>query len=123
MAESFVLIDSSAWIATLRRQSVTERSIQTVFENANTAGVISTASPIKLELLQGAKTQREYSDLQWMLNSLHQLQTTEAVWARAYALGFALRRNGFTIPTPDILIAALALEYDCALLHPDRHFR
>ncbi len=57
-----------------------------------------------------------------MLNSLHQLQTTEAVWARAYALGFALRRNGFTIPTPDILIAALALEYDCALLHPDRHF-
>jgi predicted nucleic acid-binding protein len=37
-------------------------------------------------------------------------------------LGYDLRRAGLTIPTVDIMIAALALEYDCLLLHADRHF-
>jgi len=116
----YVLVDSSAWIASFRSDA--PASLQNYLTQGLTKRSIATASIIKLELLQGANTPREYNDLKSMFDSLHALEMTQAVWNRAYWLGFTLRRNGITIPTTDIMVAALALEYDCALLHQDRHF-
>jgi len=117
----YVLVDTSAWIASFR-SSVPE-DLKAFLNQALANRRVVTAPIITLELLQGTKTQHEYGDLKLMLESLGQLPMNLAVWNRSYALGFTLRRNGLTIPTTDVIIAALALEYDCALLHRDRHFR
>jgi predicted nucleic acid-binding protein len=37
-------------------------------------------------------------------------------------LGFKLRRKGITSSAIDILIATLAMDYQCALLHKDSDF-
>ena len=56
------------------------------------------------------------------LESLDILPVTPLVWEQAYGLGFSLRRKGLTIPTVDLIIAALALENRTFLLHRDEHF-
>jgi predicted nucleic acid-binding protein len=56
------------------------------------------------------------------LESLDILPITPVVWEQAYELGFSLRRQGLTIPTVDLIIAALALENRTFLLHHDEHF-
>jgi predicted nucleic acid-binding protein len=38
------------------------------------------------------------------------LSLTPSVYKQAYELGFSLRRKGLTIPTVDLIIAALAIE-------------
>jgi predicted nucleic acid-binding protein len=120
VVDDYVLVDSSAWIASFR--SSVPPGLQRYFNQALALRLIVTAPLIKLELLQGTRTQHEYDDLRLTLESLYELPMTAAVWERAYSLGFTLRRNGLTIPTTDVLIAAVALEYDCTLLHQDRHF-
>jgi predicted nucleic acid-binding protein len=56
------------------------------------------------------------------LESLDILPITPVVWEQAYELGFLLRRKGLTIPTVDLIIAALAVENRTFLLHHDEHF-
>jgi hypothetical protein len=43
-------------------------------------------------------------------------------WATAYEIGFVLRRRGLTLPTVDIMLAALSKSHGFTLLHHDRHF-
>jgi len=50
------------------------------------------------------------------------LEVRDGVWERAYRLAYRARREGLTVPSLDILIAALAAEHNCGLLHADRHF-
>lgn len=50
------------------------------------------------------------------------LQATSRVWERATDLAWKLDRRGVTLPSPDLLIAALALEANAAVLTADRHF-
>jgi len=77
---------------------------------------------IILELLQGCRTVAERDSLKIKLESLDILPITPPVWEQAYELGFTLRRKGLTIPTVDLIIAALALEENIFLLHHDQHF-
>lgn len=119
MAE-LVLIDTSVWISALRvggplvvRQEV---------EQLLATGRAVTTPIVILELLSGTRSRREFQELQEDLEALPQLELTLQVWERAYRLGYALRRAGLTLPTVDVLIAALALEHGCLLLHADRHF-
>ncbi len=75
-----------------------------------------------LELLSGTRSEREFRELKEELEALAFLEITPAVWERAFRLGYELRRAGLTLPMVDVLLAALALEHGCLLLHADRHF-
>ncbi len=119
---NLILVDTSTWIASIRPNTDIDLQIQTVLRQSLFAGTIVTAPIITLELLQGTRTHGEYNELKVMLQALRQLPMTAHLWDRACSLGFQLRRRGLTIPTTDVIIAALAMEYDCALLHQDRHF-
>ena len=83
---------------------------------------MATCCLIILELIQGCKTEKERDRLRLQLESLDLLDMEAHIWERAYDLAFDLRRKGLTIPTVDILIAALAQANHCLLLHFDRHF-
>jgi len=115
-----ILIDTSAWILALRKGGlgrVRDEVDRHVVENqAATSGIIM------LELLCGTRTNREYEELKEDLEALIQLETPPSTWERASQLAYALKRKGITVPSTDILIAAIAVENECILLHADRHF-
>jgi len=86
------------------------------------SGLAVTSPIIILELLQGCRSVGERDALRMKLESLNVLPITQGVWEGAYELGFSLRRKGVTIPTVDLIIAALAIENKALLLHHDEHF-
>jgi predicted nucleic acid-binding protein len=115
-----VFIDTSVWILALRAGGPV--AVRQEVEQLLATGRVATTPIVILELLTGARSSREFRELKEDLEALKQLELSPSVWERAYKLGYDLRRAGLTIPTVDIMIAALALEYDCLLLHADRHF-
>ena len=115
-----ILVDTSAWIAAFRGECSAE--MQEYIKRSIIDQRIVTCNIIILELLQGCTTKNERHNLQEELEAHRILPLTEAVWSLAYKMGFDLRRKGLTIPTVDSIIAALAMNSDCLLLHHDRHF-
>jgi len=78
-----------------------------------------------LEILQGARDDREYSRLnEYLLDmNIYLLPKAIETYEKAASVYFNLRRKGITIrSTIDVLIAITAMEYDLALLHNDRDF-
>jgi len=118
--DQLTLIDTSAWILALRKDgSAQARSdIGRLIDK----DLAATAGIVKLELLCGARTKAEYKELKEDLEALVQLQITKETWDRASDLAYRLRRKGLTVPSADVLIAAVAVENGCNLIHADRHF-
>jgi len=78
-----------------------------------------------LEMLQGARTDNEYSQLSdYLLDmNIYFLPKTLATYEKASSIYRSLRRQGITPrSTIDILIALTAIEYDLSLLHNDKDF-
>ncbi len=76
---------------------------------------------VMLELLGGVRTERQYNELSEELDALQYLPT-DLAWPEAWRLSFELRRHGVTVPSADVLIASVAIEHRCVLLHADEHF-
>ena len=115
-----ILVDTSAWILSFKKAG--DPRLKDFLRQAVIAGTVSTCSLIILELLQGCRTEEERDSLKAKLESLDFLPFTAPVWEQAYELGFTLRRKGLTIPTTDLIIAALSLKNKSLLLHQDQHF-
>jgi len=82
-------------------------------------------SVIYQEVLQGAKSEKEYALLRDYLSSQRFFYPQDAVksYEEAAYIYFKCRRRGVTIrSTIDCLIAQIALEQDLSLLHNDRDF-
>jgi len=76
-----------------------------------------------LELLQGARDEREWNLLREYLEVQQYLECRPTSWADAARIFFDLRRRGKTVRSPiDCCIAQLAIEHDVLLLHRDRDF-
>jgi predicted nucleic acid-binding protein len=116
-----LLVDTSAWIVSFRKAGH-EQLKKTIVAALDTLSV-ATTNIVVLELLQGCRNRNEYDAMHERLEALEALQITDAVWPLAYTAGYELRRKGITVPTVDILIAAIAKAHDCSLLHHDKHFR
>jgi predicted nucleic acid-binding protein len=58
---------------------------------------VATSGPIMVELIQGAKTEKERDALKSRIKGLHWLQITDEHWYKAADLSFNLRRKGITI--------------------------
>jgi predicted nucleic acid-binding protein len=82
-------------------------------------------SIIYQEILQGAKTRKEYDILHEYLASLRFFHPKDqlASYAGAADIYFSCQRKGVTIQsTVDCLIAQIALEHELSLLHNDTDF-
>jgi len=114
------LIDSSAWIEYLRpdgsKKAKARVSEVLRKDDAATCGIII------VEVLRGAKNEKDYGILKDSMLALPMIAIDEDVIRRAADWGFALGRKGRTVPTTDLFIASCAYER-AAVLHLDSDFQ
>lgn len=119
MTNEIILADTSVWIPFLRGAGVQfqERLVPLIMADRLAATPI-----IIMELLVGAKSEKEYDKLSKDLAALRCFDVSATLWQRASKLGYTLRQKGINVPLTDTLIAAVAIENDALLLHNDRHY-
>jgi predicted nucleic acid-binding protein len=113
-----VLVDSSFYIARHRAgiDPFLELAAADLWEPV-TCGVVM------LEVLRGARTEREYRDYRDTFEVMTCVATTSRIWTSATELLRKLARQGHPIPVQDALIAASALSIDVPVLSFDNHFK
>ena len=118
--DDLVLIDTSGWICFFSRRGFEEikKAISTLLDDDRAA----VAGPILVELIQGTRTEKEKESITRYIRGIHWLSVTDDHWYKAAEMAFDLRRKGITSSAIDTLIATLAIEYHCILLHKDSHF-
>ena len=114
-----VLLDSSAWISFFRGES---ESLRSEIDGLLSEKRAVAAWPIRVELLNGARSRPEFEAINRRLQALENLSVREEDWAGSAELGFRLNLRGETVPAMYLLIATLALANDCELLHMDADF-
>ena len=120
MTNNLFLVDTSAWLLALRKNFLPK--VKDRIDHLLKEDVVITTGIVKLEILGGTKTEREFQRLKTRLDALDAVETDVGLWDRAYGLAFKLRRKGVTLPYTDILIAACALNARAIILHADAHF-
>jgi len=117
---NLVLVDTSAWICFFARKNFA------ALKNCITAllrqDLVAIAGPMLLELVQGTRNDKERTETEARLRALHWLNMEERHWWRGADLSFTLRRKGITISAIDAIIASVAIDYSCQLLHYDSDF-
>jgi hypothetical protein len=118
--DDLVLIDTSGWICFFSRRGFEEikKIISTLLDEDKAAIV----GPILVELIQGTRTVEEKETIKRLFRGIHWLSVTDDHWHKSAEMAFDLRRKGITSSAIDTLIATLAIEYRCSLLHKDSHF-
>ena len=113
-----VLVDTSVWIDYFQapRSHVVEPVTRLLEERrAVTTGIVA------LELIQGAKSDKELSVVEDLLKAIARIDERETTHVEAGRLGYRLRRKGLTFGTVDLLISQLAIEHGLSLYTQDRH--
>ncbi len=115
-----VLVDTSAWIFALKKNPFLplKERIDLLLRD----GLVLAFGMIKLELLGGTKSEKEFTRLKNRLDALFEIPTHQSLWDQASEVAFILHRKGITVPYTDILIASAALYSEATLLHADIHF-
>ncbi|MDP3851761.1 MAG: PIN domain-containing protein [Luteolibacter sp.] len=116
---SLVLVDTSAWIESHRRDGdaavkLAVRGLLDEFEAA-------LCGPVEMEYLGGARPQ-ERERLQAWCNILPYIRSDQKLWRRAAVNFSLLKSKGVTAPWNDVLIATIALENGCRVYAVDKHF-
>jgi len=119
MTSDLVLVDTTIWIHFLRGTDVKFRERLVPLIMADRA---ATTPVVIMEILRGAKSQKEYDKLSKDLAALRCFDLSAKVWERASKLAYTLRHKGVNAPLTDTLIAAVAQEFNVILLHDDRHY-
>ena len=115
-----ILVDTSVWIEVLRdkRGDRVNRFRERLGDEE-----YALCRFTQLELLQGAKDEREWNQLNDYLAHQYYLETSENTWRDAARIFFELRRGGITVRSPiDCCIAQIAIEHGALLLHRDADF-
>ncbi len=120
MDKKRVLVDTSAWIEALRPSG--SKEIKEKVDVLLGEDCVATSGIIKLELLSGTRTEKEYHELSEDLESLHYIPTSEDVWRYSYRLSRDIKKAGLSIPATDLLIASVAITAGCEIMHLDKHF-
>jgi len=113
------LVDSSVWIEYLRPKGspdVKER-VRTILQKEE----MVSCGIIVVEILRGARNERDFESLKESLMSLPQIPIDDTVIERASRWGFSLDRKGRVVSTTDLIIASAAYKR-ARLLHSDRDF-
>jgi predicted nucleic acid-binding protein len=115
-----ILVDTSVWIEILRDRKGKARES---FRGVIAYEPYGICRFTQLELLQGAKDEREWRLLDEYLAGQYYLEIKENTWKNAARIYFELRRKGVTVGSPvDCCIAQIAMDENALLLHRDRDF-
>ena len=119
MRDEGFLIDTTVWVDYLRGRDDSVRDRVASMVNEDRA---FTAEIIILEILRGAKSEKEYRMLREDFLALPRLPMDPEAWETAWRNSFLFRKKGLNIPIVDTLVSSLAIRHDCTLVHADRHF-
>jgi predicted nucleic acid-binding protein len=113
------LIDSSVWIDYFRPKgsSLVKNRVRLALQEDQAL----ICGPVLIEVLRGAKNEKEYSILLDSLGSLPQIPLDDEVFERAANWGFQLDRKGKIASTIDLLIAAASYK-KAHVLHNDSDY-
>ncbi len=115
-----VLVDTSVWVEVLRDR---DGRVVLVFRERIGTEICVFSRFAQLELLQGARNEQEWRQLDDYLSTQYYLEATENTWREAARIYFELRRKGVTLSSPvDCCIAQIAIESNALLLHRDQDF-
>ena len=120
MPTNLFLIDTSAWLFALKKDFIP--AVKNRISDLLNENTVITTGIIKLELLGGTRTKKEFHRLKTRLDALDTISTDTTLWNGACDLAFSMRRKGITIPYTDMIIAAAALITGATVLHADTHF-
>ena len=114
-----ILVDTSAWIEFLRDTgSPTCEAVDRLLD-----GDIAICDAVSMELLAGARDERQLTQLRGLLARTTTLSTTPADYELAAAMYRACRVQGETVrKLIDCLIGAVAVSADLEVLHADADF-
>ena len=115
-----LLIDTSVWIKLFRdKQGKFKQTLIKAIDGKD----YYLSRFTQTELLQGAKNEREWTELNNYLSTQDYIDPSVPSWSNAARIYYELRRQGITVRnTIDCLIATSAIEHDLLLLHDDRDF-
>ena len=85
-------------------------------------GEIVVCGVVWAEMLQGARSQDDDKKIRYRLSLFQQVPIPEAIWSELGVNLNILKRNGVTVPFPDVLLATVALHHDLELWTLDKHF-
>lgn len=121
MASDLILLDTSAWLCFF--QAKPGHAGQDLVKKLLMEQRVATTPPIILELLEGVDL-KAAEELLAELGVLPSLPVTEATWQNSFKLASQLRQasGGKRFPFSDLLIACVAMEHQCPVLHADPHF-
>ncbi len=77
---------------------------------------------VRSELLHGAVSDRDFTDITTMLEAFDEKSFDTDDWQELGSNLYKLRRGGLTVPFSDAIIATLAIKYDIPVWTGDRHF-
>ena len=115
-----IVVDSSAFIEYYRRTGLPD--VQGAVAAAMAADQVAVNGIIQVEICAFASGNSDRVQLESDFQAFHWLELQRRDFEVATELGFVLRRQGLTIPTTDLVIAASAIRADAHLLHHDSHF-
>jgi predicted nucleic acid-binding protein len=114
-----ILVDTSAWVEFLRGTG----SLVCDEVDLLLAGDIAICDAVSMELLAGARDERQLAQLRGLLTRATMLPTTPADYESAAAMYRACRVRGETVrKLIDCLIGAVAVRADAEVLHADADF-
>jgi len=116
-----ILVDTSVWIDYFNG---TENRFTDALDSALDEGIVAIGDLIFLEILQGFKSDREYTRARTVLETLDQYEMFGHSMALKCAENYrTLRKKGKTIrKTTDVIIATFCIENSLPLLFSDRDF-
>ena len=114
-----VIADTSVWINAQRiPNSLNSREFWRLFDRRE----IVMVGPVFAELLQGARTQREFDILLSRFDALDYIEANRQTWQTVAQIRQYLSRRGCQIGFSDTITAALSLQHDLPLFTLDGHF-
>jgi predicted nucleic acid-binding protein len=115
-----VVADTSVWIAFFNRpNSVEKRALDGLID----ADAVAIIGVVLTELLQGCRTQKERDEVKETMLALPYIEMTQPLWIKAGETSSALLRRGITLPVPDLILAAVALEHRFQVYSLDNDFQ
>ena len=114
-----VFIDTCIWVGFFNRRQSSERNTVDALLDDDRAAI---TGMILAEVLQGFRRDEQADWAASSLQGLHNIEPVWDDWRAAAKLGRQIAANGHRLPLTDLVIAALALRYDHAVLSTDPHF-
>jgi len=122
MSVDRVIIDTSVWIDYFRGGDL---PLSQMVDEVINGGEVCVPGIVLAELVQGAKSEREISIIEDMIETFTFLDMGpgNGGWVEAGRLSYDMKKAGAAVHLADCLIAVLARKNGCRIITRDRHFQ